>query len=97
MRVRDLRWFILTSIIIIISYAAISFCYYLSIKNGMVENSMKAIAQEVAEGRASLVQETVNNYYDMFTNDNTDEVYATTATGDDYKSKVYVKGNQQNG
>ena len=62
MRVRDLRWYILTSIIIIISYAAISFCYYLSIRNGMVEKSMKAIAQEVAEGRASLVEDTINEY-----------------------------------
>ena len=92
MRVRDLRWYILTSIIIIISYAAISFCYYLSIKNGMVENSMKAISQEVAEGRAALVQETVNTYYDMFTNDNTDEIYGNGATSDDSKSKIYLAG-----
>ena len=69
MRVRDLRWYILVSIIIIISYAAISFCYYLSIKNGMVESSMKAIAQEIAEGRATLVQDAVDNYYDLYIKD----------------------------
>ena len=69
MRVRDLRWYILTSIIIIISYAAISFCYYLSIKNGMVENSMKAISQEIAEGRATLVQDTIDYYYDLYLKD----------------------------
>ena len=90
MRVRDLRWYILTSIIIIISYAAISFCYYLSIKNGMVENSMKAISQEVAEGRAALVQETVNTYYDMFINDNTDVIYKDGSSDNDKESKVYM-------
>ncbi len=90
MRVRDLRWYILTSIIIIISYAAISFCYYLSIKNGMVENSMKAISQEVAEGRAALVQETVNTYYDMFINDNTDKIYKDGSSDNDKESKVYM-------
>ena len=69
MRVRDLRWYILVSIIIIISFAAISFCYYLSIKNGMVESSMKAISQEIVEGRATLVQDTVDNYYNTYVND----------------------------
>ena len=92
MRVRDLRWYILTSIIIIISYAAISFCYYLSIKNGMVENSMRAIAQEVAEGRAALVQETVNSYYDQFMNDDTDGIYGDNDYSNNTKSKIYIKG-----
>ncbi len=82
MRVRDLRWYILISVIIIISYAAISFCYYLSIKNGMVENSMKAIAQEIAEGRASLVQEKVDQVYSDFV-ENTS------------LSKVYLSGESQ--
>lgn len=81
MRVRDLRWYILVSIIIIISYAAISFCYYLSIKNGMVENSMKSIAQEIAEGRATLVQDTVDTYYDIYTSDTSNsKVYEYGAT-----------------
>ena len=92
MRVRDLRWYILTSIIIIISYAAISFCYYLSIRNGMVEKSMKAIAQEVAEGRASLVEDTINKYYEIFRDDATDNYYGNSDPWDDNKSVIYKAG-----
>ena len=89
MRVRDLRWYILASIIIIISYAAMSFCYYLSIKNGMVENSMKAIAQEVAEARSVLVQDVVDEYYEMFVSDTDNKKV--------YKSTKYYDITPQNG
>ena len=69
MRVRDLKWYILASIIIIISYAAVSLCYYLSVKNGLVENSMKAISIEIAEGKVNLIDDKIDNYYDLYISD----------------------------
>ena len=76
MRVRDLRWYILASVIIIMSYAALSFTYYLSIKNGMVEETMKSIALEIAEGRTTLFSEKIDNLYDLYMSDvNNDLVY----------------------
>ena len=50
----------------------------------MVENSMKAIAQEVAEGRSVLVQDVVDEYYDIFINDaDNSRVYKSTKYYDD--------------
>ena len=69
MRLRDLRWYILTSVIIIISYAAIAFSYYTSIKSGRVEKSMKAIATEVTESTKDTLVDRVNNLYTLFYQD----------------------------
>ena len=69
MRLRDLRWYILTSVIIIISYAAIAFSYYTSIKSGRVEKSMKAIATEVTKSTKETIVDRVNNLYTLFYQD----------------------------
>ena len=74
MRVRDLRWYILASIIIIISYAAIAICFYLSISNGKVENSMKELALRAAKNEATLVTDKLNDYYELFMNDTNDSL-----------------------
>ena len=65
MRVRDLRWYILASIILIISYAAIAFCCYLPVR-GRAESSMKTLGLEASIQEAKLVQDQVNTYYDEF-------------------------------
>ena len=76
MRLKDLRWHILAGIVIIIAYAAISLCYYLSIKAGKVETSMKAIAKEVTIARIEESNNKINTYYDLFLADtNNDLVY----------------------
>ena len=69
MRLKDLRWHILAGIVIIIAYAAISLCYYLSIKAGKVETSMKAIAKEVSLARSEEARSKIDTYYDLFIND----------------------------
>ncbi len=74
MRLRDLRWHILAAIVIIIAYGAISLSYYLSIKNGKVETSMKAIALEVSEARSTEALEKINSYYEIFTKDETNSL-----------------------
>ncbi len=50
MRLRDLKWYILASIILILSYAAVSLTYYLSIRSGLIQQSMNKIALEVSLG-----------------------------------------------
>jgi len=68
-RLRDLKWYILASIIVIISYAAISLCYYLSVKSGKVEQSMKAISLEIAQGEIITAQEKIDSLYELYVSD----------------------------
>ena len=89
MRIRDLRWYILTAIIIIFSYAAISFCYYLSVKNGKVEISMKAIATEVTQGRVSEAEEKINDYYTLFTQDVDNKLTKFLENKEDTENKIF--------
>ena len=88
MRLKDLRWHILAGIVIIIAYAAISLCYYLSIKAGKVETSMKAIAKEVTIARIEESNSKINTYYDLFLADgNNDLVYSKD--DEDTKGKIF--------
>ena len=82
MRVRDLRWYILASIIIIISYAAVAVCFYLSISNGKVEGSMKELALRACKNEATMVTDKLNEYYDMFINDTNDSLVYYEASKD---------------
>ena len=74
MRVRDLRWYILASIIIIISYAGIALCFYLSISNGKVEESMKELALRACKNESTLVTEMINEYDELFSSDGNDSL-----------------------
>lgn len=65
MRVRDLRWYILASIILIVSYAAIAFCYYLPVK-AKAEQSMKVLGSEAVVNTINVAEERVNALYDAF-------------------------------
>ena len=76
-RLRDLRWYILASVIIIISYAAISLSYYTSIKSGRVEKSMKAISLEVVEAEAQIATDKIESLYQSFIADINDEMIET--------------------
>ena len=69
MRLKDLRWHILFSVILLISYAAIAICFYLSISSGKVESSMKELGLEKSSASVDLFTETVNSYYDIYVND----------------------------
>ncbi len=65
MRIRDLRWYILASVILIISYAAIAVCYYLPIR-AKAEDSMKVLGLEATKNTASLAEERINTIYDKY-------------------------------
>ena len=89
MRVRDLRWYILASIILIISYAAIAVCFYLSISNGKVEGSMKELALRACENEATMINDKLDDYYEMFTNDVNDSLIYYDAGVDENGARIY--------
>lgn len=66
MRVRDLKWYFLSGIILITAYAAMAICYYLSIRNGKVENSMKQLGLEAAQIESVTMENKVSSYYDLY-------------------------------
>ena len=78
MRVRDLKWYILACIILIASYAGIAICFYLSISNGKVESSMKELGLKACQNEVQLVEDKLDEYYQMFVKDKDDVlVYST--------------------
>ena len=46
MRIKDLRWYVLTSIVLLISFASLSLCLYLPIK-GKVVASIEELSKEI--------------------------------------------------
>lgn len=66
MRLKDLKWYFLASIIIIIAYAAISLCYYISIRSGKIQSSMNAISLEVASGYSDMLSGEIKSKYTQF-------------------------------
>ena len=95
MRLRDLRWYILAAVVLLVSYAAVAFCFYLSIRSGKVENSMKELGLEVVESQNKIVNEKINYYYDLYIKDVSNElVYDYRASHDN--TKVFERlGNHQ--
>ena len=65
MRLKDLRWHILLCVVLIISYLAIAFCYYLPIRS-KAEESMKVLAHEAILVESDLANEKLNSYYETF-------------------------------
>ena len=65
MRLKDLRWHILMCAILIISYLAIAFCYYLPIRS-RAEESMKVLAKEAIAVESDLAIQKINSYYEAF-------------------------------
>ena len=66
MRVRDLRYYFLAGVVLIIAYAALAVCYYLSIRNGKVESSMMKLGLEAAYVESTTVEEKVDSYYNLY-------------------------------
>ncbi|MCR5350108.1 MAG: EAL domain-containing protein [Acholeplasmatales bacterium] len=80
MRVRDLRWYILGSIVLLVSYAAIALCFYLSIRDGKVDKSMKELGTEVIRYEDNLINEYVDVDLSNYKEDvNNKLVYKTDA------------------
>lgn len=90
MRLRDLRWYILASIIILISYAGIAFCYYLPVR-AKAEDGMKVLGLEATVNTASIAEEKINSVYDTFiidTNSIEEQPYVAGLASHFFKSGV---------
>ena len=74
MRVRDLKWYILASLLIIVTYAAISVAYFLSVRSGKVYQSMEAIAFEADTAYKNILEEKIDSYYKLYTEDTNDSL-----------------------
>ena len=77
MRVRDLRYYFLAGVVLIIAYAALAVCYYLSIQNGKVENSMMQLGLETAKVESTTLEERVDSYYNLYYSDLNDDLVST--------------------
>ena len=81
MRVRDLRWYILGSVILLVSYAAIALCFYLSIRSGKVDKSMKELGTEVVRYEDDLLDKYSELDLTNFKNDTKNEkIYSKPET-----------------
>ena len=69
MKIRDLRWYIMGCIVLLISFAALSACLYLPVK-GKVVNSIQVLSKENLVMNLEFTEEAINNYYNQFINGN---------------------------
>ena len=69
MKIRDLRWYILGCIVLLISFISLSMCLYLPVK-GKVVNSIKDLSKENLVMNLDFAEEAINNYYQQFINGN---------------------------
>ena len=69
MKIRDLRWYILASIVLLISFSSLSFCLFLPVK-GKVVDTMEYLASESLEANMKFTEEAMENYYKQFINGN---------------------------
>lgn len=83
MRLRDLRWYMLAGIVLIISYAAVAFCYYLPIR-AKAESSMKVLGQEATVNVTKMAEDKLNSLYDSFLYDSSVADTEINQTGVEY-------------
>ena len=69
MKIRDLRWYIMGCIVLLITFAALSMCLYLPVK-GKVVNSIQELSKENLVMNLEFTEEAINNYYNQFINGN---------------------------
>lgn len=65
MRLKDLRWHILISVILIISYVALAIGYYFTVRSAAVI-SLQDVTKEVIAQEKELAETTINSYYNRF-------------------------------
>ena len=80
MRLKDLRWYIMSCLILIVSYAAIAFVCYNTMVQSRVRNSMAELGQEASNMSSILATAQVNSYYDSFQQLGSETYYTITAT-----------------
>ena len=69
MKLRDLRWYILASVVLLISFASLAFCLYLPVK-GKVVSSMEDLSKETLVANLNFAEEAIDNYYKQFISGN---------------------------
>lgn len=69
MKLRDLRWYILASVILLVSFASLAFCLYLPVK-GRVVSSMEDLSKETLKANLDFTEEAIDNYYKQFISGN---------------------------
>ena len=80
MRLKDLRWYIMSCLILIISYAAIAFVCYNTMVQARVRNSMAELGKEASNMSSTLSTTLVNSYYDSFQQLGFETYYTISAT-----------------
>ena len=93
MKLRDLRWYILASFILIISYAAIALCYYLPVRS-KAESSMMSLGYEATLNLSNNTTERVNELYDAY-QDNPSVVELVTLTAAESKFRKIEDGKRK--
>lgn len=91
MRVRDLRYYFLAGVVLIIAYAALAVCYYLSIRNGKVESSMMQLGLQAANVESTTMEEKVDSYYNLYFGDINNDLVSTD------NSKTFTVAKNQTG
>ncbi len=65
MRLKDLRWHIIASIILLTSYAALAICFYLTVRSAAI-SSLNDLTVNTLTQEAKVLESTIDSYYDRF-------------------------------
>lgn len=90
MRVKDLRWYILSSIILIFAFAGVSLSYVISIRSGKVNQSMLSITYSSTESYKEIVSAQIDSLYEKYKNDTNDD---SVVIDYNYKSQANTLAN----
>ena len=80
MRLRDLRWYILSCIILIIAYAAIALLCYNNMVKSKVRTSMAELGKETSNTFSEVATSAVNSLYDTYQEVGSETYYTITAS-----------------
>ena len=80
MRLRDLRWYILSCIILIIAYAAIALLCYNNMVKSKVRTSMAELGTEASKSFSEVATASVNSLYDTYQEVGSETYYTITAS-----------------
>jgi len=89
MRLKDLRWYILSCIIIVLSYAAIAYCYYLPVKAKTI-SSIEELTIQAVNNDIRIAENEIRSYYDQFVVRNFADL-VTDFNKSSYKTKMKDK------
>ena len=89
MRLRDLRWYILSCIVILLSFAAISYAYYLPVRAKTI-TAMESLTEQAVSNDIVILENEIRSYYSQFENGNFENM-VTDFNKTSYKTKMKDK------